>query len=76
MALVLAACGQNNAPTETVETPAAKAPVAESFNKSGLLLEHMNPDVRPGDDFTSGCKGRSYSVAFSISDFIAVIVAA
>jgi len=52
MALVLAACGQDNTPLETVE-----APVAETPQHSGLLAEHMNPDVRPGDDFNAFVNG-------------------
>ncbi len=52
MTLVLAACGQDNTPIETVE-----APVVESFKISGLHLEHMNPDVRPGDDFNAFVNG-------------------
>ncbi len=47
MALVLAACGQDKTATETVETP----------KHSGLHLEHMNPDVQPGDDFNAFVNG-------------------
>jgi len=46
LTLLLSACGQDGTPTQTVEavdTPHEK--------HSGLLLENMNPDVRPGDDF-------------------------
>ncbi len=52
MALVLAACGQDNTPTETAE-----APVADTPKHSGLLAEHMNLDVRPGDDFNAFVNG-------------------
>ena len=58
--LVLAACGQDDAPTDT---PVAPAPVKREVAKvhpskhSGLLLEHMDLEVRPGDDFNAYVNG-------------------
>jgi putative endopeptidase len=46
-ALALTACGQDQTATETVATP----------KHSGLHPEHMNPDVRPGDDFNAFVNG-------------------
>jgi putative endopeptidase len=45
LAVLLSACGQDKASTETT-TELAVAP-----QKSGLLIEYMDMDVRPGDDF-------------------------
>jgi putative endopeptidase len=45
LALMLSACGQDKAATETI------AETAATPQKSGLLIEHMDMDVRPGDDF-------------------------
>ena len=61
--LVLAACGQDDTATESPEAPAAAAPVKREVAKvdyskhSGLLLEHMDPEVRPGDDFNAYVNG-------------------
>ena len=52
LTLVLAACGQDQTATETVAMQAAATP-----KHSGLLSEHMNPDVRPGDDFNAFVNG-------------------
>jgi putative endopeptidase len=49
--LVLAACGQGSVDTET--SPA----VAATPMHSGLLIEHMDMNVRPGDDFNSFVNG-------------------
>ena len=60
LSLLLAACGQDNAATETPDAAATETPeVAKvAYTKhSGLLLEHMNPDVRPGDDFNAFVNG-------------------
>jgi putative endopeptidase len=58
--LVLAACGQDNTATDA---PVAAAPENAEVAKvdymkgSGLLLEYMNLDVRPGDDFNAFVNG-------------------
>lgn len=60
MSLVLAACGQDEPATETPKVDAAKTPeiaVADSSKHSGLLLEHMNLEIRPGDDFNAFVNG-------------------
>jgi putative endopeptidase len=49
--MVLAACGQNGDETAAVDT--ALAPDLHS----GLLLDYMNADVRPGDDFNAYVNG-------------------
>jgi putative endopeptidase len=48
--VALAACGQQQAPTTTAEAPAAL--------KSGIALENMDTNVRPGDDFFSYVNGK------------------
>lgn len=58
--LVLAACGQDNTATDApVAATPEKAEVArvDYLKGSGLLLEYMNPDVRPGDDFNAFVNG-------------------
>jgi len=61
--LVLAACGSDDTASESPEAPAAVAPVKREVAKvdyskhSGLLLEHMDPEVRPGDDFNAYVNG-------------------
>jgi putative endopeptidase len=52
-ALALTACGQDQTATETVATP----------KHSGLHPEHMNPDVRPGDDFNAFVNGGWIDIA-------------
>jgi putative endopeptidase len=47
--VALAACGQQQAPTTTAEAPAAL--------KSGIALENMDTNVRPGDDFFAYVNG-------------------
>ncbi len=54
--ILLAACGQDNTATQTTEAAAKSADVVvEKY--SGLRLENMNEDVRPGDDFNSYVNG-------------------
>ena len=50
--LLLAACGQDNTATSTVEVADV-----EVEKHSGLLLENMNRDIRPGDDFNAYVNG-------------------
>ena len=52
LTLMLAACGQDSTPSQTTE-------VADTQVKkhSGLLLENMNTQVRPGDDFNAYVNG-------------------
>ncbi len=60
LSLVLTACGQDNTATETPDVAAAATPEVAKIDytkHSGLLLEHMNPDVRPGDDFNAFVNG-------------------
>ncbi|MFQ5548452.1 MAG: M13 family metallopeptidase [Woeseia sp.] len=52
LVLMLAACGQQQPQTEAAAGAASKA-----GRHSGLLLEHMNDDVRPGDDFNAYVNG-------------------
>ncbi len=51
IALMLAACGQNKDETVAVES------TEEPKLHSGLLLAHMDTDVRPGDDFNAYVNG-------------------
>ena len=60
MSLVLAACGQDNTATETPVAATPETPEVakvDYWKHSGLLLEHMNLDVRPGDDFNAFVNG-------------------
>lgn len=52
LTLLLAACGQEN----TTTAPAELADV-EVEKHSGLLLDNMNTDIRPGDDFNAYVNG-------------------
>jgi putative endopeptidase len=52
LGLVLCACGQNRDPS--VAVGAASEPELHS----GLLLEHMNTQVKPGDDFNAYVNGQ------------------
>ncbi len=52
LALLLAACQQENTATENVEVV-----VAETAKHSGILLEYMDTEVRPGDDFNMYVNG-------------------
>ena len=51
LALLLTACGQDKAATETTSGMAATP------KHSGLLVEGMDTDVRPGDDFNLFANG-------------------
>jgi len=60
LSLLLAACGQDNAATETPDaatTETTEVATVDYTKHSGLLLEHMNPNVRPGDDFNAFVNG-------------------
>jgi len=60
LTLVLAACGQEQAATEAPAVAATEAPKVErevEYKHSGLYLEHMDPLVKPGDDFNSYVNG-------------------
>jgi putative endopeptidase len=61
LSLLLVACGKDNpAPqtTEVAESPVPSEPTAAPVEKhSGMLLEYMNPDIRPGDDFNAYVNG-------------------
>jgi putative endopeptidase len=50
--LVLAACGQSEPVSESDEKT-----VASIEKHSGLYVDNMNPDVRPGDDFNAYVNG-------------------
>jgi putative endopeptidase len=52
LTLFLTACGQDNSVTQTPEVEDVKVE-----KHSGLLLENMNKDVRPGDDFNAYVNG-------------------
>jgi len=61
LALLLAACGQDNTAPQTTEVTQAventdSAP-AEKARHSGLIPEYMNTGVRPGDDFNAYVNG-------------------
>mgnify|MGYP001825360117 CR=1 FL=1 len=53
LTLLLSACGQDNTPTQT----AVLADTPPPQIRSGLLLENMDPAVRPGDDFNAYVNG-------------------
>lgn len=57
LAVLLAACGQDNATTQTVKTEETKPPVVAEQKHSGLLLENMDTSIRPGDDFNAYVNG-------------------
>jgi putative endopeptidase len=57
LAMLLAACGQDNTTTQSIEIADAKDPLVESKEDSGLLLENMDTTVRPGDDFNAYVNG-------------------
>ena len=52
LGLVLCACGQNRDASVAVDT------ASEPELHSGLLLEHMNTRVKPGDDFNAYVNGQ------------------
>lgn len=55
LAILLAGCQQENTATETTQTAeateAVEVVVAETEKHSGIILEYMDSEVRPGDDF-------------------------
>ena len=62
LALLLTACGQDNTSTQSVEVADVEVVDVELVNTgaeehSGLLLENMNTDIRPGDDFNAYVNG-------------------
>jgi putative endopeptidase len=57
LAMLLAACGQDNAATQDIKTAEVKDAVIESKEHSGILLENMDTSVRPGDDFNAYVNG-------------------
>jgi putative endopeptidase len=60
LALVLAACAQEESVTGAPDIAAQGSPEvanADAYKRSGLLLEHMNVDVKPGDDFNAFVNG-------------------
>lgn len=56
LALLLSACGQDRAP-QTAQKTAEAPPPATVAMSSGLLLENMDTNVRPGDDFNAFVNG-------------------
>ena len=71
LSLVLAACGQDNTATETPDVASAETPEVAKLDytkHSGLLLEHMNLDIRPGDDFNAFVNGGWIDVTVIPSD--------
>jgi putative endopeptidase len=55
LTVLLAACGQDNSATQTAQVTDVAKPVVEKH--SGLRLENMNKEVRPGDDFNAFVNG-------------------
>lgn len=55
LTVLLAACGQDNSTTPVADAPEVKKAAAEKH--SGLLLENMNTEIRPGDDFNAYVNG-------------------
>ena len=49
LTVLLAACGQDNSATPIADAPEVNEAAVEKH--SGLLLENMNTEIRPGDDF-------------------------
>ncbi len=56
-ALLLSACGQENAATQTVKVADSDTSEVKTEKHSGLLLDNMNLEVRPGDDFNAYVNG-------------------
>lgn len=56
LAVLLFACGPDTT-SENVEVADATEAAAHAEKHSGLLLEHMNTEVRPGDDFNAYVNG-------------------
>lgn len=57
MALVLAACGQDKTATDVAVPETPEVANVDYSKHSGLLLEHMSLEVRPGDDFNAYVNG-------------------
>ena len=62
LTLLLTACGQDNTSTQSIEVADVEVVDVELVNTgaeehSGLLLENMNTDIRPGDDFNAYVNG-------------------
>ncbi|NNK98144.1 MAG: peptidase M13 [Xanthomonadales bacterium] len=57
LALLLTACGQEQMPAQTAQVAEPEAPEVTTTKHSGLLLENMDTDVRPGDDFNAYVNG-------------------
>ncbi len=61
LAMLLAACQQENTATETTQaaetTETVEVVVAENEKHSGILLDYMDTEVRPGDDFNMYVNG-------------------
>ena len=55
--ILLAACGQDNTSTQSVQVAEVEIVTPEVGIHSGLLLENMNTSVRPGDDFNAYVNG-------------------
>jgi putative endopeptidase len=55
--LLITACGQNSTPQTVAATDATDTNAASAEKHSGLLLEHMNTEVKPGDDFNAYVNG-------------------
>jgi len=59
-ALLLVACGQNSSGTPKsaeLSAPMADAKAAPEVKHSGILLDYMDKEVRPGDDFNKYVNG-------------------
>jgi putative endopeptidase len=57
LTLMLAACGQENTTARTARVNDVGVPVATVEKHSGLVLDNMNLNVRPGDDFNAYVNG-------------------
>ncbi len=58
LSILLAACGQNNNVSQSsVDEAASDVAGVEVEKHSGLLIENMNKEVRPGDDFNAFVNG-------------------
>jgi putative endopeptidase len=55
LTVLLAACGQDNSATPIADAPEVNEAAVEKH--SGLLLENMNTEIRPGDDFNAYVNG-------------------
>jgi len=57
LTLLLTACGQDNTSSQSVEVADVEVVNSVPEKHSGLLLENMNTEVRPGDDFNAYVNG-------------------